>query len=191
MGALCVLLLALAVPVGAQETPTKDPQSELRLQRNFELPAHRGLMDRIAEPDTPLAPFVTDGCSGGLSSSWAVVADLFPDFAEAHSDRPPWESCCVTHDRAYHDAAGTHEAADSYDARLAADQALRACVITGGSAREAELAQRYGVTQAQVRHAYRAIGEAMFSAVRFGGGPCTGLPWRWGFGYPNCLPSLN
>ena len=29
-------------------------------------------------------------------------------------------------------------------------------------------------------------GELMYRAVRLGGAPCTGLPWRWGHGWPPC-----
>jgi hypothetical protein len=118
------------------------------------------------------------------------VADLFPDFAEAHDGRPPWEDCCVAHDRRYHDAGGATEPSQSYDARLAADETLRACVVAGAAGRLPALADRYDVSDDQVRAAYSAIGDAMFNAVRFGGGPCTGLPWRWGYGYPGCLPAL-
>ena len=30
--------------------------------------------------------------------------------------------------------------------------------------------------------------DMMYRAVRIGGGPCTGLPWRWGNGWPGCNP---
>jgi hypothetical protein len=160
------------------------------LQRTVEMPGHDALMAVFADPASPLAPFATDGCSGGLSSTWRVVADLFPDFAEAHDCRPPWEDCCVAHDRRYHDAGGATLAEDSYAARLAADGALRTCVVAGAATRLPALADRYEVSEDQVRAAYTTIGDAMFNAVRFGGGPCTGLPWRWGYGFPDCLPAL-
>lgn len=174
------LAVLLAGPAGAEPADTA-------LQRRLELPAHRLLIEVIRDPATELAPFTTDGCSGGLSSSWTVVADLFPDFAAAHQGRPPWEDCCIAHDRRYHGAGGATTAEASYAARLAADEALRACVETTGEGRIADLSRSYGVTADQVRRAYAAIAAAMFNAVRFGGGPCTGLPWRWGYGYPGCL----
>ena len=37
-----------------------------------------------------------------------------------------------------------------------------------------------------MRSEFGETSEAMFLAVRFGGGPCSGLPWRWGFGYLGC-----
>lgn len=173
-----LVLCLLAGPAMAQDNA---------LQRSLELPAHRLLMGMVSAPGTGRAPFVSDGCSGGLSSSWRVVAELVPGFAEAHEPTPPWEGCCIAHDRAYHDAGGAHTPEASYSARLAADTTLRDCVVTIGETRLADLATRYGSRETQVRRAYAAIADAMFIAVRLGGGPCSGLPWAWGFGYPGCL----
>lgn len=177
MRAALFLTVFLASPAAAQE-------AALALQKTLEMPAHRSLISRM-EGETP-KPFETDGCSGGLSSSWRVVADLFPDFADVHEDIPPWESCCVIHDRAYHNSGGASTAEASFDARLVADDALHACVIAEGQTRREDLAQRYDVAPEMIDRAYVAVADAMFTAVRFGGGPCSGLPWRWGFGYPNC-----
>ena len=33
---------------------------------------------------------------------------------------------------------------------------------------------------------YEVIGDLMYRAVRIGGIPCSGLPWRWGYGWPEC-----
>jgi hypothetical protein len=190
---IAALILGLSAACSASAQDKDDEGALSALRRTLELPGHRALMSEVADPGTTLAPFVTDGCSGGLSSTWAIVADVFPGFAEAHEGRPPWEDCCVAHDRLYHDAAGataTTTADESFDARLDADEALRTCVIAGGETRVEALAASYDVTPAQVRLAYSAIGDAMFNAVRFGGAPCSGLPWRWGFGYPGCFPAL-
>ncbi len=168
-------LLLVATPVASQD-----------LMRTVEMPGHRALME-VLETGEPV-PFETDGCSGGLSSSWRLVADTFPAFSEMHDSSPPWEACCVIHDRAYHNAAGTSTAEDSFEARLAADEALKACVVEDGNQRADEFAIRYQMTPEQVRSAYSTIAGSMYLAVRFGGGPCTGLPWRWGFGYPGCTP---
>lgn len=170
---LILSLLLLAAPAAAQD-----------LGRAVELPAHRALM-AVREGAEP-SPFETDGCSGGLSLGWTLVADTFPEFADAHQTAPPWEGCCVTHDRAYHSAGGAATADDSWQARVDADRALEACVLTTADGRADTLADVYGMTPDQVRGAYSTIAGAMFLAVRFGGGPCSGLPWRWGFGYPSC-----
>ena len=162
------------------------PEDPASLWRRMELPAHRALQRVRETPGTALAPFTTDGCSGGLSDVWRVVADRFPAFAEAHRQAPPWEGCCVIHDRAYHAGGPDAEAELSYSARLSADEALRLCVVHSADDRTAELVGRYGLTEKEVRSAYDAVAAAMYLAVRFGGGPCTGLPWRWGYGYPNC-----
>lgn len=151
-----------------------------------EIPSHRWLAEVRKAPGTRLAPFTTDGCSGGLSGLWTFTAERYPAFAEAHQGVPPWEDCCVTHDRAYHAGGADPDPEASYAARIAADEALRRCVTATASERDHVLRERYGLTEAQVRLVYRAIGAAMFHAVRLGGGPCTGLPWRWGYGYPHC-----
>lgn len=156
------------------------------LAREVELPAHRLLMEVIAASPVP-APFTTDGCSGGMSAGWGLVAAGFPEFAARHDSRPPWEECCTVHDRAYHVAGGARTADQSWAARLAADEALRACVLDTGATRRAALAESYGVTEDRVDAAYAAIAEAIFAAVRLGGAPCSGLSWRWGYGFPNCL----
>ncbi len=150
--------------------------------RGVEMPAHRALMESRGD----LTPFETDGCSGGLSSSWRLVADTFPKFSALYEAHPPWENCCVTHDRAYHNAGAAAQAEDSFNARLAADDALRACVKAHGQAHADEYAIRYDMTPDQIRSVHSITAEAMYMAVRFGGGPCSGLPWRWGFGYPGC-----
>ena len=154
--------------------------------QSLEGPAHEALMALIERDATVLAPFETDGCSGGLSDTWKMVATNYPNFVPVHQSKPPWESCCVTHDRAYHNAANAPDAASSFAARQVADAALRACVIETGESRVTDLVQEYDVTPDQVAAAYDGIAQAMYLAVRFGGAPCSGLPWRWGYGYPGC-----
>lgn len=169
------LFLSLPVAVNAQEGS---------LARTLEMPAHNALMTIRA--DAELSAFETDGCSGGLSYGWGVAARNFPDFAEAHDHIPPWQECCVVHDRAYHIAGDSGSARESYDARLAADKALEICVKTTSADHIDEVAAHYDVSSETVEATYGRIAEAMYLAVRLGGAPCSGLPWRWGFGYPNC-----
>lgn len=154
------------------------------LMRRFEMPAHRALMDQSNGAE--LQPFETDGCSGGLSASWRWVAKQFPQVGEIFEEHPPWENCCVIHDRAYHNAGGADSAEESYDARLAADDALHACVAAHGDLNADEYADRYDMEPDQIRTIHAITADAMYGAVRFGGGPCSGLPWRWGFGYSGC-----
>ncbi|MEY8829435.1 hypothetical protein AB9K34_13660 [Sedimentitalea sp. XS_ASV28] len=180
---VCVLVMLLPGQAALGQT-AQDASGGIG--RALEMPAHRALIDRIAGDGAGLAPFETDGCSGGLSEVWRLVSAQLPDFAAAHDDAPPWEACCVTHDRAYHGIAGAQDAATSFDARLQADADLRSCVVQTGESRKARLAAHYDVDVATVEQAYEIIAESMYLAVRFGGGPCSGLPWRWGYGWPHC-----
>ncbi len=185
MRTLALLAVLAAGPASADDTVAGNG-----FQRLLEMPGHRALIAKIEELDGVPDRFRTDGCSGGLSSSWEVVADFLPDFEAVHEASPPWETCCVVHDRAYHDAGGARTADESFAARLDADEALRACVVEQGKVRRDVLAEIYEVDAARIDAAYAAIGNAMFNAVRFGGGPCSGLPWRWGFGFPGCVPGF-
>jgi hypothetical protein len=89
-----------------------------------------------------LAPFTTDGCS------------VFPD--GTLQQQSLWVECCIRHDLAYWQGG-------SYAARLAADEALRACVAAVG---EPEIAA------------------VMLAGVRVGGSPYFPTTYRWGYGWP-------
>jgi hypothetical protein len=181
MTALRLIVIALAV-----WATTIQAQGVDQWGKGLELSAHQRLLDMRDRTQAPLAPFTTDGCSGGLSDVWSLVADTVPSFKETYEQLPPWQDCCVSHDRAYHDARDAQNADEGYAARLVADRALRACVMETGDARKVEFAEIYEATPDQVVNAYDTIARAMYLAVRFGGGPCTGLSWRWGYGYPHC-----
>jgi len=133
-------------------------------------------------PGSTLSEFTTDGCSGGLSAGWAALAQALPAFRSRFGDRPPYESCCETHDRAY----WTGATEDGYGARHAADEALRACVRDYGSRHRAKFASDFGISEEQIVRNFEIISTLMYDAVRLGGGPCTALPWRWGYGWPQC-----
>lgn len=89
-----------------------------------------------------LAPFTTDGCSA------------FPD--GTLEQQSLWVECCIRHDLAYW-KGGT------YTQRLAADEALQACVADVG---EPEIAA------------------VMLAGVRVGGSPFYPTTYRWGYGWP-------
>lgn len=171
---------ALPLMASAEDT------SRFDLLKTAEMPGHRALMQGVQDPETPLAPFTTDGCSGGMSAGWALVAEQFPDLAQDGETTLPWTQCCVTHDQSYHNAGGAQDAEASFAARLAADTALRDCVIATGQAEQAATMDRLDLTAEQVDRGYRLLALSMYRAVRLGGGPCSGLPWRWGYGYPQC-----
>jgi len=183
---LCPAFLCLGLMAGSVSAGPVWAEDDSVFGQALELPAHRALIAKRDRPGTGLSRFETDGCSGGLSEVWRLVADQFEGFAKAYESAPPWESCCVTHDRAYHNGVNALDARASFAARLKADRILEACVADMGITRRDELAVVYDITPDQVESAYDIIGGAMYWAVRFGGAPCTGLPWRWGFGYPDC-----
>ena len=132
-----------------------------------------------------ISAFTTDGGSGNLSRGWEQLASGFPKFKEKFGDRPPWEHCCVTHDRVYWQG----EVVDGYSQRRLADQALRQCVIDTGVELAPELSVQFSRSEAQVRQAFVLVAKLIYRAVRFGGQPCSLLPWRWGYGWPRCALS--
>jgi hypothetical protein len=177
---------ALALSVSPMPTTAGEP-GDFDIQRQFELPAHRALARARADSGGTPGKFTSDGCSGGLSSAWMVVSDQFPEFAKAHGSQPPWEVCCVIHDITYHSAGASLIPEESFENRLKADEALRDCVVRTGKSRLSEIAERYGMDVDTIARAYRTIASAMYLAVRLGGAPCSGMPWRWGYGYRQCF----
>lgn len=89
-----------------------------------------------------MEPFATDGCS------------MFPD--RSLISKKDWCGCCLAHDLAYW-RGGTAEE------RLAADHALRTCVLK--ATKDPRLA------------------DLMYTGVRTGGGPYFFTPYRWGYGW--------
>ncbi|MDE1461883.1 hypothetical protein [Spartinivicinus poritis] len=109
--------------------------------------SYQRLLEITSNPDVTIAPFTTDGCSGGMSTLWSLF-----------DQSPVWEYCCILHDKVYWQGGTAQQ-------RLKADNNLQQCVIQAG---------------------YPRLADLMYHAVRAGGGPCTGLPWRWGYGWPHC-----
>jgi hypothetical protein len=183
-----LLLLVMLCCANAGAEQGDEPESGLdALERQLEMGRHEQLVARKAHADSVLAAFTTDGCSGGLSVGWEYLAANLPRFHAAHGTRPPWESCCILHDQAYH-GGGPREAsaAESFEARKQADLDLKACVVETGVKRAPELSVEYDLSTRDVEVLYDAIADLMYRAVRIGGMPCTGLPWRWGYGWPEC-----
>lgn len=156
--------------------------------KQFELMQHRRLLAVQAGPDVKLSEFTTDGCSGGLSVGWDYLGSVVPKFSSKHGALPPWEKCCIAHDRHYHAATQPHGSEEeSYSARLQADIELKSCVREVGNSRTNQLRDTYGLSEKETVAIYRKISELMFLAVRLGGMPCSRLSWRWGYGWPNCM----
>jgi hypothetical protein len=187
-GCLFLLLLVL-IPVenSRAEDSARSESGVDALEIRLEMGRHEQLAARKKQPESVLAEFTTDGCSGGLSVGWQYLAGKNEYFKTTHSEHPPWESCCIEHDQLYHAGEGREStAAMSFDARKEADLALRDCVVETGVQRAPELSAEYDVSPKEIAILYTAISDLMYRAVRLGGMPCTGLPWRWGYGWPEC-----
>ena len=126
--------------------------------------------------------FTTDGCSGGMSQAWDFFAQALPTFAEKFKDQPPWEHCCVAHDRLYWRGATKN----GYQKRKQADLELQACVIETGKHLAPRLKQQYKIPETTISAIFSTTADIMYTAVRLGGKPCTPFPWRWGYGWPTC-----
>lgn len=182
----CLGLLVVTASFGSEQTDT--PESLLdSLELKLELGRHEKLVVLKQQADSELSPFSTDGCSGGLSVGWGYLSETIKHIKEIHGDEPPWEQCCITHDQAYHQA-GPRDATPlmSFAARREADRQLQACVIETGDQRAPELSLQYDLLIEDVEQIYQVIADLMYRAVRIGGVPCSGLPWRWGYGWPSC-----
>ncbi len=98
----------------------------------------------------------SDGCSGGMSASYAKLPQKIRD---SFGEEPLWKECCVVHDRAYY-YGGTREE------KQAADEALKQCVAK----------KLDDVTLGVL------LGSAMQLAVSIGGLPYFATSYRWGYG---------
>ena len=183
-----LILVCALLPACSDSSEESEPSASVdRLERQLELRHHADLLARVVLPDSTLAAFTTDGCSGGLSIGWEYLAEEIEDVRNYHGIRPPWEDCCIKHDRLYHGGAPVDASAEeSFEARKQADLALLACVMGTGNTRATELTIEYGVSPETVQTLYAAIAELMYRVVRLGGAPCSSLPWRWGYGWPQC-----
>ena len=158
------------------------------LEEALEMERHsRFLAMRAPLPPTDITPFSTDGCSGGLSVGWEYLATHVTQFYQVHGSKVPWEECCILHDHAYHHGGAMGNSPEqSFAARKHADEQLQRCVLDTGLSRAQHLGEAYNITARQVEDIYLGIARLMYRAVRIGGMPCTGLPWRWGYGWPEC-----
>jgi len=172
---------------GSAEEPGKTESMLDSLELKLELSRHEHLLVQKKDPQNVLSEFTTDGCSGGLSVGWQYLSRKIDHLITIHGDLPPWESCCITHDRRYHTTGdGDITAEMSFQLRREVDEQLRACVLDTGVSRATELSGEYDLSEEEVGRVYKVIGDLMYRAVRIGGVPCSGLPWRWGYGWPTC-----
>ena len=148
--------------------------------REFESLRMRQL--QTVQSNSDIAAFISDGCSGNLSKNWELLANTFPGFKNELGDKPPWEACCVAHDKVYWRGSTI----DGYSKRLQADNELKSCIIATGIELAPELSARHSASDEKVLQAFSLSADLIYRAVRLGGQPCSLLPWRWGYGWPNC-----
>jgi hypothetical protein len=177
---LLVFTCLLLFPVCHAAAPT-DSSLE-KIERELEVWRYQALARVQAMPDNHLLPFSTDGCSGGLSDGWRFLAKTLPAFKHKFGDKPPYESCCVEHDRAY----WRGETEQGFDRRLQADRRLQQCVQEFGKTHRDEFARQFNLSAQTIETNFEIVAALMYRAVRVGGGPCTVFPWRWGYGWPMC-----
>lgn len=143
-------------------------------------------MSRLAQvqanPKNKLMPFTTDGCSGGLSEGWSTMSKLIPAFKRKFGEAPPYEFCCVVHDRDY----WRGDTEQGYAKRLLSDETLRACVIDYGKQHRSEFAKEFSLSEDTIDKNFAITANLMFHVIRLGGKPCSYLPWRWGYGWADC-----
>ena len=172
-----LFMVLLLSPIAAAANPLGEAArliEEINMER---------LHAQQTRPGASIDAFRSDGCSGGLSESWNTLARIWPEMARAVGELPPWEDCCVEHDRDY----WRGDSVNGFEKRLQADLRLRQCVEQSGQDKAAEIAARIGIATGEVVEIFDLTAELMYHAVRIGGGPCTGLAWRWGHGWPPCV----
>lgn len=177
-----MLWLAMLLLSGVVSAADKDASRLDQIQQDLEQARYRELAQVQAEPQHHLAAFTTDGCSGGLSDGWRFLAGVLPVFKQKFGNKPPYESCCVTHDRAY----WRGETEDGYNKRLQADRTLQQCVADFGRQHRDEFAREFKLPADTIETNFKIVAALMYRAVRVGGMPCTVFPWRWGYGWPAC-----
>ena len=177
-----LLLLALGLVPGLCDAANALEQRLDQIQKDLEVTRYQSLARIQADPRNRLATFTTDGCSGGLSDGWRFLARALPVFKQKFGDKPPYEGCCVDHDRAY----WRGETQQGYAKRLQADNVLQRCVAEYGKTHREEFAREFHLSPDTIETNFNIVAALMYRAVRVGGAPCTPFPWRWGYGWPHC-----
>lgn len=138
----------------------------------------------LTKQTAQISPFVSDGCSGGVSSGWMEAMNQLEQLPIGISEQYtglesiPFETACVDHDRVYHRGDG------GYRGRLKSDNELRTAIMQYGITNVDQITQRHNLSTAeQAIYLYEVIAEAVYRGVRLGGAPCTGQSYAWGYGY--------
>lgn len=149
-----------------------------------EMKQHQKLITKAKKREKS-ALFSSDGCSGGLSIGWEYLSNKFDSIEKYHPEFSPLEYCCIQHDRYYHIGGFKAKSPkESFDQRKKADLKLKKCVAD--IYKKISIQNKYALNSKEIRKFYKITAELMYKSVRLGGIPCSGLSWRWGYGYPHC-----
>ena len=181
MSKLLLLIIALGPPGLLAQDPLDEAVEILETEQMLRLAAQQN------RPGISIDPFRSDGCSGGMSQAWSYLSENLPEFARYAGNKPPWEHCCVEHDRHY----WRGETENGFRKRKQADADLRQCVRETGTRRADEIAETLQLPRQDIIETINLTADLMYQAVRVGGAPCTGLPWRWGHGWPPCSDKIE
>jgi len=180
------LVLIFTINMSAH-TESEQENVFLKMNRDLEEWNLSRLATVQSNRESKLSDFISDGCSGGLSEAWISFSKVFPQFKQHFGNKPPWETCCVSHDREY----WLGDTEDGFGKRLQADILLSQCVLEYGTQNSKRLALKFNLSEEQIVTQFKITSELMYRAVRLGGQPCSYLPWRWGYGWPNCSLTKN
>lgn len=172
-----VLLSVMPLSASQESIPGKPVPEVFRWIENQHM-----LRLSLLQRQTEIVPFTTDGCSGGMSDAWTWLAEILPPFATKFGNQPPWQDCCVEHDKDY----WRGDTQDGFEKRRQSDLQLRRCVSDTGQRMKEELAEEFSLPPDTIAWAFDQAAMHMYGAVRLGGGPCTIFAWRWGYGWPLC-----
>jgi hypothetical protein len=176
------LLLMLLIPSSlSAQNPLEEIVEAIESRQMLRLAAQQ------SRHDVTINRFKSDECGGGMSSAWSYLADTVPKFTDYVGNEPPWEHCCVTHDRQYWRGVSD----DGYAMREQSDTQLRQCVQLSGKSHSKQISAELGLAEQDIAELINLTSDLMHQAVRIGGAPCTGLPWRWGHGWPPCSEDLE
>lgn len=133
----------------------------------------------------PNQPFVSDGCSGGLSKWWKKLFGC----------KPPIHRSCYYHDMEYHWGAGPNATPlDNFIQRLGTDLRFGwGCFVNDGLMKivDAMLVDSFGSALVTWKDRLRyatlglismALAPLVFTAVRLGGGSYWPTTYRWAYG---------
>ena len=112
-----LILITLLIPTVCTALSTQQPKSTLEILKTLASSNHENRWVKITGIPEFDPKRHSDGCSGGMSATYAELKLLHPKYGKTL----PWHQCCVVHDRAYYYGGAKKE-------KEVADEALKTCV---------------------------------------------------------------